>query len=188
MSPGPVACCRVDRTRSVQARRVAGGSKCVATAGAGHFGPEAMRVCAGKDQRRIMDPLCDRYGGVALIRWRSGVAAPPFRRAPARLGSRSRGRGGLTHYQPRPGSPMSVARTVGPTRLRRRLRRGKPAGALPPEAFHMGAWRDGCSPLRSHREQAGVFIARGKTWCSTSHVCAGEERRRWRRTCLPCPP
>jgi len=70
-SPGPVACCRVDRRRSVQARRVAGGSKCVASARAGHFGPEAMRVCAGKDQRRIMDPLCDRYGGVALIRWRA---------------------------------------------------------------------------------------------------------------------
>jgi len=31
----------------------------VASARAGHFELEAMRVCVGKDQRRIMNSLCD---------------------------------------------------------------------------------------------------------------------------------
>ncbi len=78
-----------NRRLSVPARRVTGDSKCVVSARDGYFGLEVMRVCTGKDQRRIMNSLCDPYSGVASICWRCGVAcgtAPTFRCAPARLG------------------------------------------------------------------------------------------------------
>ena len=82
------------------------------------------------------------------------------------------------------GAALALPATSGFTDERSPHCRSDQRERLPPEAFHMGAWRDGCSPLRSHREQAGVFVARERTWCITSHGCAGEERRRWRRTWL----